>query len=266
MSYVRLVVVVLFVSCLSSFLAFGQQADPPQVQRDPLALTILQRAIAAAGGADALAAVRDFTGTGKVTFYWARQEVKGDITVRGRGTRQFRFDATLPEGVFSFGSNNGSGWSKQPDGTIRRIPFYNSVSLGSTTFPIAHLALALREPSTSITYLGLIKKEDLQVHHIRVKQSFGAGDKLLGKLGEKEFFIDPTTFYVVGTRDMVHPEGRIKTDDTRDVLFADYRVVDGIAVPFFIEELGGGQRTFAIQLEKISFNGGLADADFENSN
>jgi hypothetical protein len=66
-------------------------------QRDQQALTILGQTIAVGGGLGLLTSIQDITETGTVKFDWD-EEVTGSITIKGRGLREFRMDAELPEG------------------------------------------------------------------------------------------------------------------------------------------------------------------------
>src|SRR5439155_9582287 len=105
----------------------AQQSSPPSagsqpVQRDPQALTILNQALQMAGGADAVRAIETFTGSGTITYFEPSNEVKGSVTVRGKGLDQFRLDATLPTGARSWAVSNGSGSARETDGVVTSIP------------------------------------------------------------------------------------------------------------------------------------------------
>ncbi len=63
-----------------------------QVSQDPQAVVILLSCVSAAGGATAVASVRDFSATGTATFYWTGSEITANATLKGRGTQQFRVD------------------------------------------------------------------------------------------------------------------------------------------------------------------------------
>jgi len=236
------------------------------VQRDPQALTILTQVLNAAGGGTALAAIHDMTATGTITYYWAGEEVQGTVTVKGRGTGQFRLDASLPDGVRSWGVNNGTGFVKEQDGSKNQIPYHNTVNFGSLTFPFAYILAAPRDNSTSITYVGLETKDGRQIHHIRMRKIFPSDDDpgdILSKLSTRDFFIDPVTFQVVSTLDMVHPLNASTIDYPHEMLFSDYRPANGFLVPFSITEVATGQRTYTIQLNQVTFNGALKDSDFD---
>jgi len=49
----------------------------------------------------------------------------------------------------------------------------------------------------------------------------------------------------------------------RRIWYSDYRPVNGILAPFSIREEMGGQLVWKIDLDQISFNSGLQDANFD---
>jgi len=256
----------LFVFAALLFPAFliGQQMPTASIQRDERAITVLKKAVNAAGSVDLLDAVRDFKGSGKITYYWAGQEVQGDVTVLGRGTSQFRMDASLPEGVRSFTVNRGEGSVKEPSGEVKSMPPHNTGNFGSLTFPAKSLPAALQDPSTSISYIGSETKEGHQVDHVRLQKIFKNDPQgLRSSLTKKDFFIDASTFQVVATLDMLHPEHQSGVDYPHEMQFSDYRQVEGILVPFSITETASGQRTFTLELTQFSANAGLEDRHFQ---
>jgi len=267
--FYRRFVFLLFLVCAANFNSFSQQNGTPitqTVQRDQQALTILTQVLNVAGGETALAAIHDITATGTITYYWAGEEVQGTVTVKGRGTGQFRLDASLQNGVRSWAVNNGTGFVKELDGSKKQIPYHNTVNFGSLTFPHAYMSAAQQDNSTSITYVGLETRDGRQIHHIRMRKvvpSDNDPSEVLSKLSTRDFFVDPATFHVVGTLDMVHPLNASTIDYPHEMLFSDYRTVSGVLVPFSVTEVATGQRTYAIQLNQATFNAGLKDSDFD---
>lgn len=243
------------------------QQSPPSTTptRDPQALTILTQCLQAAGGTQAIAAIQDFTATGRITYNWANQPVQGSVTVRGRGTGQFRLDANLADGNLSWAVNNGIGLYKKLDGSTTHIFFPNAVNFGSLTFPYAYIAASLADPSTNISYIGIDTKNGKKTYDIRLQQTFSSErdpNGVLSKLTQRDFFIDTGTFQIVRTADMVHPEKVATIDIPHEMDFSDYRSVNGVMVPFSIGEMTVGQHTYTIQLDQVHFNTGLQDSDF----
>lgn len=264
MSFTRSLLLV--TSCMVSATVFGQQPPTPTTQRDTQAVAVLTQAVNVAGGMTALTAIHDFVGSGTIIYYWGGKEVNGSVTLRARGSGQFRLDATLPTGLRSWVANNGTGSLKEVDGTKTPVPYHNTVNLGNLTFPIAYLATSLQDPSMSISYVGLESKQSTRVHHIRIKKVFATGSDpngLNSKLTIRDLFIESGTSHIMSSLDMVHSKYRSNEDFPHEVRFSDYRAVNGVLVPFSITELGSGQRLSTIQLSQITFNRNLQDIDFE---
>jgi hypothetical protein len=234
-------------------------------QRDPQAVAIFSQAATAAGGVNALTAVLDLTATAQITFYWAGEATQGTATVRCRGLNQFRLDATLPDGVHSWIATVGAALEKHPDGTITLMPFQNTLKPATATFPFIPLVAALQDPTTTISYVGLVSHDGQQAHDIRLQRNFQASSDPNGAqsaVTRTDFFIDPNTFLILSMQDMAYPKDNEPGESPREIQFSGYQSASGIVVPFSIKELIGGQQTVTIQLNQITLNSGLTDADF----
>ena len=262
-SQLALVLVVVF-SILPISLLAQQGIQPPA--RDQQAVSILAQALGASGGVHAVAAVVDFKASGNVTYFWAGEEVTGTTTIKGRGTDQFRIDSALSSGNYTLLVNKGSGELKNVQGKTTPIAFANAVNKGNLIFPLAEITARFSDTTVGITYVGLKTIDGRQLHQIRTRRILvpdsGQG-QLINKLTTRDFFIDTQTFQVVATLDMGHQEDKAGIDFPHEMLFSDYRTMNGISVPFSITERIAGQTTWTIQLSQISFNAGLGDTDFQ---
>ncbi len=237
---------------------------PPQ--RDPQALGVLNQVLATSGGVTAFTAIQDFTASGTVTYFWAGEEVKGSVNLRGRGTDQFRIDASLPHGIRSWAVSNGTGSIKEMDGTSQPISYYNATNLGSLTFPYFAIMAALQDSTTSVADLGLMQVDGRQVRQIHTRRQLDAlndTQAIFSELATRDYFIDPTTYQLLKVEDMAHPAQSLTENYQHEISFSDYRLVGGVLVPFTISETIAGQQTWTIQLNQISFNTGLTDSDFQ---
>lgn len=250
--------------CFLTFPVTAQQTTNSQtVQRDPQAVQILTQALTSAGGPALLNTIQDYTGSGTANYYWGDGE-QGTVVVKGRGIGQYRSDATLAEGTRIFMISNGVGSVTETDGVTRQIPQHNTLHLGSLTLPWMYLNSVVADPTVSITYVGLETKQNRQVHHIRTERVVQLDpNSLVSKLSAEDYFIDATTFLIVSTLDMVHPDRASNIDYPHEMQFANYQTVNGIASPFSIIETVRGNPSFSIQLNQLKFNVGLTDADFQ---
>lgn len=70
------------------------------------------------------------------------------------------------------------------------------------------------------------------------------------------FFIDKETFLLTKSK-MVRPRG--EQNITYEIIYSDYRSVDGIMFPFIIEEYSNGNRMVATEFDEIILNPELPD-------
>lgn len=243
----------------------AQQAAPT-AQRDAGGINLLTQCLIAAGGASAVSAIQDFTGTGNITYFWAGRQVSGPATVRGLGASLFRLDAQLPDGPRSWLVTDTQGSSKKADGTISTISYSNAVNLGSLTFPYAGMVVALNDASISISTIGTTTANGHQGTVIHVQQTFSASDDPTGdlaKFNSRKYVIDPQTFALLETQDtMWSDDGRMRPVQ-HEMIFSNFTTVSGLSVPFSVVEKLGGQETWSLQLSSINFNSGLTASTFQ---
>lgn len=235
-------------------------------QRDPHAVSILRQSLAAGGGAQALNAVLDFTATGKITYFWTEKGEAGAVVVKGRGLHQFRMEATMSDGVITGIMNNGVASTKETDGSIRHMQNQHTDNAGNKYLPFGEIAAALADPSVSITDLGLVTENGQQVHGVRLQKPFSGLDDsshTRAKLTQRDFFIDPATFLVLRTRDLGTTRSNPVPSVIRELVFSNYQQSNGVLFPFSVSESINHQQIVAIQFDKVKFNGGLSDTDFQ---
>jgi hypothetical protein len=254
---------------LSASLAFssalaGQTATP--APKDPQAVAVLTQALNSAGGTSAVSAILDFTAAGNITYYWANQQVAGSVTVKGRGMTQYRIDVQLNPGTRTAVVNNGAAWVKEADGSVRQLLSQHSENSGGVCFPYQQIAAALADPSVHITDLGTLTEDGQQMRGIRLQNSLAASGDRLGvrtKLGQTDLLIDPTSFLVLRLRDTVPSRSLTAPRASHDLIFSDYRQVNGVQFPFSVTQTIGHQPTDTIQFDHVTFNTGLSDSDFQ---
>jgi len=243
----------------------AQQASTASV-RDPQALGTLQQCLAAAGGAQAISAIRDFTGTGNITYFWAGQQVTGTATVLGLGLQDFRLDANLPEGTRSWIVNGSGGMTKNADGSSIPISYANALNRGSLTLPYLALLNALNDSSVSVSSAGTTTVNGRQGMIIKIQPTYAAADDPTGdltKLNTKSYVIDSQTFAILETLDTFWSDDGRMLPTKHEVVYSDFKALNGIAVPLSIKNKMGGQETWSLQLGNVTFNSGLTTGTFE---
>jgi hypothetical protein len=242
-------------------MAFAQSS----AQRDQEALTILSQAIAAGGGQELLASVRDFTETGTVTYSLADQDT-GNVTVKSRGLHQFRIDADLANGRRTTVVNGGGGSLKEADG--RRWPIYrqSAADLGSFTLPYLPLIGAMQDSSVSIVYGGLIIHNGASAYDIRLRRAYTKRQDPSGNRGLREardFYIDPKTLLVSAISDRIHFGGGTNDEGVpHEILYSNYQAENGVMAPMAVVETARGVTGLKMNFSQVKFNSGSSDSDF----
>lgn len=249
---------------------WGQQTQqattPTPAPQDPQALSVLNQALAVAGGAAAIEAITDYTATGNVTYHWAGKDVLGSVTVNGRGSDQVRIDTIMPDGARSLVTSQGKISQKAEDGGILQLSIIPPLSPGSLVFPYRLLVDALMSPGLSLSYKGVIQIDGHSAHDLRAQPFLpdGVADKdLIAQLQATDYFIDVSTLQVIMVQDMIRTIHAMTVGHPHEIRFSDYRNVNGVLVPFSVDETIGGQKSWAITLDNFTFNSGLADSTFQ---
>jgi hypothetical protein len=248
-----------------SFLFLGQptfaqvQVSAQAPIQDPQAVTVLAQALSVAGGLAVLSGIRDFNGSGTITYYQP-SIVEGTVAVSGTNMDQFRQDVTLSTGVHSEIFANEQVTLRNPDGTIIPLSTQGPLCPGRLVVPYLLLAPALNSSGFSLRYEGLTQLDGQTVNQIELQEIIPGLTDPSGQFAEYhtvDFFIDASNFHILAMQD------RVPTHLVRQVRFSDYQVVDGVLVPFSIAETSGGLQTWTIQLNQIGFNSGTQPSSFQ---
>ncbi len=235
-----------------------QMTTLPPAPQDPQAVSVLNQAVAVAGGTAAIKAVTDYTGTGTITYHFAK-DLQGTVTVRGSGLGKFRLDAILPTGMRSE-SVNGPITIKTEDGGVTQLPLHAPMNPTRLVLPYKLIAVAVNSPGFNIFYKGLVDLDGRSAHDVQLVRVLPGGNDPTGIILEYstiDFFVDPSTLEVLMMQDVV------RKNLFRQVRYSDYRLVNGVLVPFSISEHGGEQPAWEMNLSQIIFNSGLQDSDFQ---
>jgi outer membrane lipoprotein-sorting protein len=234
-----------------------------QATQDVQAKAVLTKALAAAGGATAIAAIQDFSATGTISYYWGAEVVKGTVTVKARGPAQFRLDAILPSGTRTWAVSNGQGTLIELDGTRSKIPYYNAINFGLLSWRLPFIVKALTDSSASISQKGLTQTKGGTAYQIHIQNTDSSiPDAFVANLKSMDYFFDSTTYVLIKTVDSNYSTTNTVQAYEHALMYSDYRNV-GVMIPFSITELINNQQTWTVQLDSINFNVGLSDTDFK---
>lgn len=252
--------------CLLATLALAAHGRPrpAAASKDPQALQILAQYLTASGGMTAITSIQDSTETGTITYYWAGRDVQGSVTLRAKGLNEFRLDASLNDGTRTWALNqDGVGVLIAQDGKRTPLQLYNLMTAGSLSFPAGRIATAANDPSTTITYVGLVNSDAGNAYQIHVVPPVDATlAAAISGVGAFDLYIDPNSYHLLELAETVWSEANAKQTFSHEIIFSTYTSVNGLLVPYAISEKVGGQQTWSATISSVAFNTGLDDSIF----
>lgn len=208
---------------------------------------VLDRYVQALGGRAALEKVTSRVATG--TMEVPEWETKGPCTVYSKTPNKTMNTTDFAGyGIVARGFNGTAGWVKDPDEGVRDLTGGDLDDMKRAAD--IHRELQLRGQYTSMKLAAPQKAGGVDVQVIEATTS----DGLLHKL----YFDVQTGLLVRHDMQSRIPEGKMTTV----VLLWDYREVDGIKVPFTIEQSNPGFGS-VLRLKEVRFNVPVEDAVFE---
>lgn len=243
---------------LAANLAFTQtelshQASGAATTNAPLGAEILERAIAAGGGREASRALTGFQAWGEFSLYSHGEVMQsGTATILGKGSRQFKLTANLPTETRGWILNNGSGVLLAKN--VREpIGAHNHLALQAITLPVEKI-IGFRDRSS----VGSVQSGNFHGKQVyRVVLHNGASPT------DVNVVIDAQSFTILAIEDTIFPNRHTRDSYPHRILYADYRQVAGVSIPFSIKEEISGQLTWGLQLNGCEPNDALTDADFQ---
>jgi hypothetical protein len=255
--------------CYVSVQASQASVTPPTMSKDAQAVSILSQTLAISGGAQAVAAVADYKGTGNITYH-SDHDQQGTVTVSGLlGGSDIRIDASVSSGVRSWAvcqgvtstrDENGDVISLEPKTSVPSsdaFPYQTPLFPTSIAFPSRQLVAVLSSPAFSIAYNGVTQIDGHSVHDIefsRLPNSSSTPRSFTLPGPSREIFIDTSTFQVVMTKETL-PKGVI-----RQVHYSNFQLVNGLLMALTVSEDIASQPTWTIQFTQFNFNTGLQES------
>jgi len=237
----------------------AQQPQPsPTVQRDPQALTILQRAVAAMGGS----VPSDSTANGTVTTTAGSLTENGNIVILTRGMDQTSEQIQTPHGSTVVYSSIQA--SQTIDSVLTPLSLELACSSRSLAFPLPMLGAILNNSDYRYLYVGLESLNGLSVHHLQFWNSFNSRPKFqfLADLTLRDIWID-TVSGLPQRISQIQRAGRGSEPHIQiDIYLSNYHNVSGVFYPFSIRKSLNGSPWMTITITSVSFNTGLTDANF----
>lgn len=206
--------------------------------QDPSGLDLLHRAQQALGGAAKLAAIKDFTQTLSVAMDAGASGVT--VTQRNRyiAPEIYRQDEELPFGNISSFTDGNSGWRSTPRGSGAMPPQVLKQAQDEVFRNLYRLMLADRDADVKVTAVG--------TRTFEISRTDGPDIKI--ELEESSGLPFRKTYTTTGSRGATA---------SIEELYEDWRVVDGLKVPFKITVQQNGKKVAEDSVQEFKFNTNL---------
>jgi hypothetical protein len=242
----------------TSVSTFGQQAtsSPPPV-RDAQAVTVVQSAITAMGGAGAVVAITNATITGTeqdssnpdatpTTFSWQTSGVEFSSTVQNSAGTYTEVSGHGAPAQFKNGI-----WALMLTSIVRaELPFH---------LPILALYAEIQNPNITFQFVGSGTVEGKPAIHVHVADN---SDSMGQMVTGQEWYFDPASYLPV----RVEYKWPDKTDLNYSVPgaleFSDYNAVNGVNVPYQLK-IQVSQLVLQATVTSAVFNSGLPASTFD---
>ena len=213
--------------------------------------------------------IADVTLHGTATWLAGSDVRKGSVVLKARGSGQSRVDFDLEGWQRTEIRNTAGGFPDgawiDPGGIAHGLSQHNCWADAVWFFPALSSLTSIYRTDVVISYVGHEKLEGMAVEHLRFSRVMAAKPKAaaeIGRLSTVDIYVDPASLLTVAIVFNAHPDDDGTADIPVKVLFSDYRVVNGVRIPFHIQKFMNGGLTLDIVIDSAVFNSGLPDSDF----
>jgi len=239
---------------------FSQNKAPVS---DPEAMTLALKSVAAMSGTTAVA---DVTLTGDAIRTLGSDKQVGTATLSAKSFGESRVDLALKESARSEVRNSAAGpkrgaWSGS-DRVLHPIAPHNCLTDTTWFFPaLGSLATAATDPNVVLVYMGQGGQGQSQFHHIQA-YTYNSYLQAAEALSVMDFYLDTLTLLPSVVTFNEHPDTDQTTNVSVQVMFSDYRSVNGALVPFHIQRYVNTDLTIDVQVTSVAINSGISDDVF----
>jgi hypothetical protein len=215
--------------------------------------------------------ISDVSLTGSVRRVAGSDDESGSATLKALSSGAARADLSLSSGTrselqsLSAASGTPTGNWSGPDGIAHPIAFQNLLSEPAWFFPAFAISRRLAAGYVA-TNVGIESIDGNSVDHISVCQSSSlptsVGIPSIQHLTQVEFFLDPATLLPLAISFNTHPDDNVLLDIPVEIRFSDYKLINGVQVPFHIQKFFSGSLSLDVQVQNVVINSGLSASEF----
>jgi len=233
--------------------------------RDAQAVTILQSALAAIGGATQPTPT-SITGSGTYTRFLPDAPVSYPLRVEVLGLDKFNWQIDTPDlGTITTVVSGTSSWSQCAQWT-QQIPVAEIPGTTLENFPILAFSVWASSSSIGIKMVGLETVAGRAVYHIAITPTLVGNtdpqrEKVYESTHNREIYIDQQTYVPVQVRYYRHPKDW-RVSVPVDVQYSNFQSIGGISFPMTITVYHNGQQVTQTQFQSLNLNASVASSDF----
>jgi len=227
-------------------------------QRDVQAITQLTQAVTALG-----ILPTDAVSTGTVTISAGGSEVQGAYRLLARGTTQTAEHFVVGNVDKQIIASNYQAIQRDGDSVVAKSLELATTAL-SFDFPLTYLNAVLTDTDYNVQSLGQETVNGRVTNRLRIWKNFSdiSQGQRFASLSGRIVWLDAQTFLPVKAS-WIRRGATGAVPSTRvDVFLNDYRAVNGVVVPFSVQQSLNGTPWATLTIQSVSFNNGLTDSDF----
>jgi hypothetical protein len=225
------------------------------ITKDPQAIALAQKALAAMGGLQAIATITDSRASGTFTIA-ADAASPYPITLETQGTLKVRSTLARPSGSVVRILNGGVAAVIHADDSVRKLDANNTMAQRVDHIPLLSLISEYQNANIEIT-LGAAPN----TFAATLIPTTALADYYRG-ITKTIFTVDPNSGLITSMQFTAHGEGSMKDTYQVQIVYANYQAVNGVMVPFHQTTYENGTMTTDLVLSSIAFNVGVPDSDF----
>ncbi len=230
---------------------------------DPRAISLASQSLVALTHAFAIGDVRL---TANVTWTAGSEPEAGTGVLLAKGTSESRIDLALSGGgkrtEVRNSFNGPAGKWVNPDGKSGTYAFHNCLTDAAWFFPALSSLSKVSDRRFMFSYIGEETWNESPAKHLRVYQ-VQKGLKEAQRLSAMDFYVDPASSLPLGVAFKTHPDKDMNSEISTEIRFGDYKLVDGVEVPFHIQRFQNGALLMDVTVDEVSFNSGLSEDTFD---
>ena len=229
---------------------------------DPSAITLAQESVSALTGG---LPVGDVTLNANVISILGSDNATGTGTFTAKGLSESRVDLNVSGGTRSevrniANSGPAGAWANN-GGASTAYAGHNTLTDAAWFFPALSSLTQTANPNVVFKYIGQEQHSGVTTQHIQIFQA-QAGIASVQRLSTTDIYLDATSLLPVAVAFMVHPDKDMNTDIQTEILFGNYRSVNGIQVPFHFQRMVNGGVVLDVTITNVALNTGLQDSSF----